>query len=138
MTQNLDAFSNTKQFEIVTIDDEFDEHNGTVTVTVLEGTNYNPALTANENSVSINIQDNDLPEISISPVDNLRINEGDEAQFLISSSASQLEDLTVQYRIDDSGRNIVGGAINSVEIESGLDEVLLSLPITDNDTYLML
>ena len=83
--ENMQAFTDSTSFVIATIDDSVDEHDGSISITVLDGNGYNPSQVATENTISVNIQDNDLPEVFLTS-DQSRITEGGTVQFLIHSA----------------------------------------------------
>ena len=130
----MQAFTDSTSFVIATIDDTVDEHDAFISISVLDGNGYNPSQVATENTISVNIQDNDLPEVFLTS-DQSRITEGGTVQFLIHSAATVLESLAINYRIDNTGDFSIGGVIETVEIASEEDFVVVSLSIPDNDVF---
>ena len=101
----LDALSLTTNFEINTLDDDFFEFDGQVTVTLQSGIGY--TLSSNlPNSASVDLLDNDgLPTLAISSYEDTEF-EGDEALFIITpshrSSADIRINVTTQSDFQDS------------------------------------
>ena len=135
IVENINAFTDSTSFVIATLDDEVDEYDGSISISVLDRPSYNPSYLAAENMITVEIQDNDLPEISIMANDNLPITEGETAQFLINSSVVMLETLTIQYQVDGTGNFFPSGTIGSADIEDGSDSVALEFSIPDNDDF---
>ena len=84
-------------------DDEVDEMNGVVTVTLQDDSNnpvqYRPSSTGGQ--ASVNVNDNDQPEISIFAGNS--ISEGDDAIFTLSANFAPASELTIKILLADEG-----------------------------------
>ena len=101
----IDALSPATNFEVNTLDDDFFEFDGQVTVTLLSGIGY--TLSTNlPNSASVDLLDNDgLPTLAISSYEDTAF-EGDETLFIITPSHRSSSDIrinvTTQSEFQDS------------------------------------
>ena len=119
--------------EIPTIDDEFDEEDGSVEIVLNDGDSYTVAPT--HARAIVTIEDNDMgPDIAI-VADSSLVSEGDSAFFTITTSHSALTDiaLTLQLRDPQGFANRSSNAL-SATIPAGELTTVLELPIPDNQT----
>ena len=97
---------NSTVFDIYTVNDSLDEANGSVSVTIQSGTGYEVSTT--QSSASINILDNEVPPvISIRGGDN--IEEGNDAEFIITASHLADNAREVLVTLSETGNFITGG-----------------------------
>ena len=97
----IQAGENETNFEIATEDDAQTESNGTITVTVQDGSEYN--VNSNNSSASVAILDNDgttmLPKISIVADSIESITEGAMANFTIRSDSTITATAGLEVRV---------------------------------------
>ena len=112
--------------------------NGSVVATIQSGSGYTISQTG-QNSATINIQDNDIPVISIA--DATAVVEGidDNAEFTISSSLLPKEPLVVNFVISGdvgflpTGETLTTAQLSFVENSTtGNYTATLNIPIQDN------
>ena len=135
----------TASFTVPTTDDEMEEPNGTITVTVNTGMGYSPHNT--DGSAAVTVNDNDgadgdsgatstpvvPPTVSISG-ERAVINEGDDAVFTLTASPAPREDLPVTVQVMGSGDFASGGAgLRMVSIPPS-GTASFTVPTTDDHT----
>ena len=99
----MDAGSKTQNFEIVTLNDQGDEDNGSATITITTGIGYSVASAPN-NSVQVTITDNDpLPSISISSSKPTYFEHEDQI-VIFTSSRPVAQNLRVNFVLHDITR----------------------------------
>ena len=119
----INAYSTTERFRILSIDDDVEEENGTVTVTLLAGENY--VIDEAHKSASINVNDNDenqpsdeaLPELYISsymPTMGI-IEEGRAMYYSIYNRGAEITSpINVNVQLIQYGGNFVDGSLSRV------------------------
>ena len=133
----LAAGQRTKTFDIGTSDDQVDEANGRVTVTLLSATNlanyYLLTNVLNDRTASVQVQDNDnQPGFSIAAV-NASITEPNNAQFRLTSSAALSNDVLIRLQISQTGSFLQGAAGIVFESFPKLNtEKLITIPVEDD------
>ena len=105
---------------VPTTSDTIDEASGSVTMTIVSGAGYS---VGSSNSVSVTVNDDDPPAISISGGD--AVTEGTAAEFTVTASTAPTSNLTVNLTVAD--------ATNSDFIASG-DEGSKTVSINANST----
>ena len=118
--------------------DETDESDGSIRVTLQANSSY--TLMQNYSSAMVTIDDNDVgspmhPEITISPLFEGPIIEGEKAQFLISASQRPTSDLTVSVFLSyNYGDTLLGGPTSAV-IKAETSSVIFEIDTrTDDET----
>ena len=136
MTQTIDANNTTANATITSLDDEVDEPDGAITVSVLPDQSYNPSRIETEQTITIQVLDNDLPKISIQQTYNQRVDEGGEAEFLIHSSTPVKENLNLYILVDKMGNhNGANVKLMSIIMEKNSDSVEFSVPVDDDKIF---
>ena len=122
-----------------TDNDEMVESDGSITITLQANSGYTPMQ--NYSSAMVTIADNDvansnLPVITISPLFEGPIVEGEKAQFLISASQRPTSDLTVSVSYTNNLRDFLGFEPRSAVIKAETSSVIFEIDtITDDETY---
>ncbi len=91
--------SGTAKLTVVTTGDSIDEINGSATVTLVDGANYDLDSTAS--AATVNISDDDVPEVSITAGND--ITEGSNASFTLTADPSPHTSITVNVALTASG-----------------------------------
>ena len=123
---------------IPTVDDQVFEGGSQITVEVVDTDDYELASELGARSASISIADN-TPVISIAAVSTSPIEEGDTAEFTISSSREISNPLEISIEVTESSdTDLVGDFIDenavqtTITIPETASEVTLSLPTMDD------
>ena len=124
----MEAGEFTKRFTIDTIDDDLDEENGIATATLVPGEGYS---VGDPSSASVIVADNDeTPTLSIAAV-STSINEGETAQFRISTN--QLKSagpLTINLYVEPGASSqdfLVGNRTRTITLPAASTEVELNV-----------
>ena len=95
----------TTTYTITTSDDEVDEADGSVTATVKSGSGYTVGSAA---SASVNVADDDVPEITISGTLTVSIADPEESagrgeflEFTVSANETAEQEVTISYTLSD-------------------------------------
>ncbi len=91
--------SGTYTLTVATGDDSTDEPDGTVTATINTGAGY--TVSSTQNTATVAVADNDVPEISITA--SADVTEGDDATFTITADPAPSAALDVTVKITQSG-----------------------------------
>ncbi len=91
--------SGTATLTIATTGDTTDEANGTVTVTLNTGNGY--TLDSSASAATVNISDDDVPEVSITAGSN--ITEGANASFTLTADPTPHSSITVNVTVSATG-----------------------------------
>ena len=133
-TATILAGESTKDLSFVTDDDNFDELDGSITITLAASSNYTHGSTP---SITINVVDNDdLPVISIA--DATAVVEGTDtnAVFTLTASHPSSEIQTINVSVTGVTRFIPTNQIpTTVTFERDSIRTVLSIPIEDDDIY---
>ena len=132
----LDKNTNIKNLKIPTLDDQVDEANGKITVTVSNGTGYDIAGSP-ENSGFVNIIDNDDQSIEIA-VAHVRpeVTEGSPARFVITSETlAPKSNLTIKINESRTGDFFNTSKATTVTLESGDTYKRISITTVDDTGY---
>ena len=115
---NLLQGETLKTFDVGTMDDEIDEPNGSISVTVGSGNGYS---LGNETTATTSILDNDLPRVSISASPSAGVIEGNTITFTVSADNAVNEDVTVNLTNMPDGNFFRAGTLppTSVTIDDG-------------------
>ena len=101
----MNSGSNTQVFELITINDQGDEVDGSATITLATGIGYSIA-TAPNNSFSVSITDNDpLPSISVSTAKSVLL-EDESLTVTFKASRPVTQNLRVYYAFTEKMTNI--------------------------------
>ena len=134
-TAMLNLGTTEVEVSIPTLDDEVNEHDGLLTVTLLEGHGYliDPDFIAN---TSISIVDNDEnPEVSIF-ADLESVEEGAEGLFTITADRVSMFDNEINFEITGASIDFVTGEIpTSLTIDAFARSASLNIPTFDDDIY---
>ncbi len=110
--------NNRGTISITTRDDSNDEADGSITVELLDGNDYD--LDSSNDSASVTVRDNDLPIPSISiSAKRSSITEGTDAEFTVTASRTLDADLTVRVRVTQEGTYTDDTGTRSVTIDDG-------------------
>ena len=116
---------------VFTEDDNLDEENGEIAVTILPGRGYNVA-TAPADSASVTILDNDEhPVISIQPLALGAIIEGSDAQFLLVADKPVTTNISINLEISDNDGNFLttnSPIVMEIAMETGLSRAEVTIP----------
>ena len=111
---------------VYTEDDNIDEDDGQIEVTILPNPSYRVASSPVDSAI-VTISDNDeLPEISIEPLFSEAIVEGQDAQYLIVADKQASTDIDDSIcNVSDDNTRFLAPTVNTnseVTIESGRSE----------------
>ncbi len=132
----LNKNTNIRNLEIPTLDDQVDEANGKITVTISSGTGYNIARSP-ENSGFVNIIDNDDQSIEIA-VAHVRseVTEGSPARFVITSETlAPKSNLIIKINERRSGDFFNTSTATAVTLEAGDTYKRISITTVDDSGY---
>ena len=109
-------------------DDELDEPDGVVTVTIGESSDYDVTTS----SASLTVHDNDLPTLSIAAGETAT--EGGTATFTITAEQALSADLAVPVAVTEEG-SPVGGLrrASTVRLARGALQATLTVPLPDDE-----
>ena len=129
----LPSGSFQKVMNLATIDDEFDEGDGSVTVKILTGDGYFHHASEEQSVATVTVRDNDTtPVISIS-VDEESVNEGDTVQFTVTSSGYSNHDLDVALNFEVPAGIIEGNNPSSVIVPVGSVTKRFDIQTSENE-----
>ena len=94
------SVSTTATITLDVVDNAWDEVDGTISVSLRDGTGYIKHTDADENTASVTVTDNDTPVISIENSDTAHT-EGDTITFSVVSDIERKRDLTIKYSVSD-------------------------------------
>ena len=124
----IEANKSSATIELPTVDDAVDELNGTVKVTIQSGANYQ---VGSSNSASVEVEDNDVPAITIS-ANRASAVEGAALVFTLTASPVPAVALSVNIEADGGGSFRSVSAPPPVNLAAGASTATLSLPTTDD------
>ena len=101
--------SGTATFSVTTNNDSTDEPNGSISAAIRSGTGYTVHSQSGSYSVTVNDDDEPLPQISISR-DAASVGEGQPASFTLSANPTPTADLVVHLDISQRGDFAADGA----------------------------
>ncbi len=115
-TISISATNTTASLPIETVDDEIDEANGSIIVTIIQGKqtppnkNYQISDTEAKLIQTITVNDNDTPVVSISQTGTTSIIEGSVASisYTLAAAPRPFQDLMVNVTISQTG-NVISG-----------------------------
>ncbi len=106
--QTVPLSGGTATITVPTVGDSTDEANGSVTVTLNDGTGY---TLGGAKTATVNVNDDDVPELTIT--DGSAVTEGTDASFTVSASPSASGSITVNYTVTQSGAFVASGELSS-------------------------
>ena len=124
---------NSANLKFETQDDQFDEQDGNVTISLVEGDGY---TIGTNGSVTFNVLDNDkdssLPVFSIAPIVSTVV-ESDPAQFVLTSPRVSSSPISLRIKVSQTG-NVLGSASGerSITIDAGIQKKIIEL-VTEDD-----
>ena len=126
-TINIPAHTSSVMFVISTVDDNVDESNGSVTVTLNIGDGYSVSNTVSEQSATRTVNDNDATA-SISA--GSAVTEGTDASFTLTFNESRSVATTVNYTVTQSGSFVASADLGAktVSVSSGTTSVTVTVP----------
>ena len=108
--------SNTITLGFGTIDDDVDESDGFVTVTLQAGSGYQITSDTSSNSATVIVQDNDpLPEFGIAGATAATL-EPDSARFRLWTTTASASPVTVRINVSQTGNVLSGSAGDTTTI----------------------
>ena len=129
----FDAGMSAATLAINTSDDTDDETNGTITVTIANGSEY---LFDNNNAdATVDVTDDDLPLITMLPADPALVQEGGDAVFMLTRSEGEELSLTLTVDIlvtDESGSFATGDLPSFVVFDAGMSATMFSISTFDD------
>ena len=107
-----------KSYEVKTEDDDTDEEDGAVEVTIQTGTGYDVPQGA-QSTATVVVQDNDesVPVISIEAGSS--ITEGEDAEFTVTADPAPTADLVVNLSIEQQGDFVAPTAVGDKTVTIG-------------------
>ena len=114
---------------VATTDDSSDEVDGSVTVTLSDGTGY--TVSSSSGVATVAVSDDDVPEISIASEGD--ITEGSDATFTITASPTPHTALSVSVNLSQSGDYGVTTGAQTVTIPTG-GSYTLTVATTDDSS----
>ncbi len=127
-TVTIDANKTTVTLTVNTVNDQRNESNSVVTATLESGTGYTVGASS---SVSVTVNDNDIPEVTIS-AGTTPVTEGTSATFMITASPAPATALTVNVDVSETANVISGTPSSTMTIDA--DETTATLTVnTVND-----
>ena len=107
-TTSVSFTGGTGTITVATVGDSADEANGSVTVTLNDGTGY---TLGGAKTATVNVNDDDVPELTITA--GSTVTEGTDASFTVSASPSAASAITVKYTVTQSGAFVASGDLSS-------------------------
>ena len=118
---------------IQTEDDNLDEENGRIKVTLENGANYViPSATAIGYSASMKVLDNENSELTLS-ADNSAVVEGEVVTFTISTSPAPAIAIKVLFSVDEDNYDFIQGTTVPVELTIAAGVGSISRPVRTHD-----
>ncbi len=126
--------SGTATFSVTTANDSTDEPNGSITAAVRSGTGYTVHSQSGSYSVTVNDDDEPLPQISISR-DAASVGEGQAASFTLSANPTPSADIVVHLNISQSGDFAADGTTGAktVTIRANTSTASYTVATVDDD-----
>ncbi len=106
--------SGTAPYTVATVDDEVNESDGTVRITVETGSGYDPA-DAPDDVGSVVVQDNDVLVVSVTG--GIAVTEGGHATFTVKVAPAPATSLTVSLNVAQDGDFVGIGELGSKTVE---------------------
>ena len=125
-TVTVNAGATTATITLATTGDSADEVNGSITVTLVTGTDYTLGAA---DSATVTVNDDDPPEVSVAAVSS-PITEGHAAQFRITLSSDPPGDTSVNFSITAQGN--FGVATGDTSISVSGNTAIVSRSTTDD------
>ncbi|MGI9250310.1 MAG: Calx-beta domain-containing protein, partial [Pseudohongiellaceae bacterium] len=133
VSATITAGQSSATLSIAIDDDDLDEPSGSITATLGASVGYRVAAEPN-NSATVQVRDNDLPQVSIAPL-NTPVDEGEFAAFVVSTPALQDSWLTVNISVSETGDVIRTSALPTLAvINPGASTATFNVATNDDDT----
>ena len=125
---------------LATDDDETDEPNATLTLTLTDGSGYNLSSVSSQNSASVTVEDNDarphadavVPKVTVAAVDDT-VTEGRDAVFRLTRTGDSTLALPVTFSVSDPGSALSASAPTSAAIPANATTALVALATADDN-----
>ena len=119
--------------EVATNDDDVDEDDGAVTVTIGASDAYD--IDAANASAAVTVRDNDEATMVSITADETSVEEGEDADFTVTRTGSTTAVLTVLVSVSDGDGDFLDGTPDSqVTIPAGATSAKLAVATDDDDT----
>ena len=129
-TITFEVGDEANRIEIDLVDDEILEVNGQLTAQITSGDDY--VIAASPNNVAIiELRDNDTPILSISGT--TPIEEGETAEFVITSTEVAQQPIQIQVSAVIDGIQVGNSPPNQVEIGVGQNSTTIAIPTINDD-----
>ena len=125
---------------LATDDDETDEPNATLTLTLTDGSGYDLSSVSSQNSASVTVEDNDarphadavVPKVTVAAVDDT-VTEGNDAVFRLTRTGDSTLALPVTFSVSDPGSALSASAPTSATIPANATTALVALATADDN-----
>ncbi len=122
----------TVSLSVATENDDLDEPDGVVTVTVQSGDDYAAGAVS---SATVTVLDDDLPRVSVS-ADQGVVREGGNVAFTLARMGVTSETLTVQVSVSDGAGDVIRGTTpTAVTFAAGSGTTRLAVVTDDDDVW---
>ena len=129
-TITFEVGDEANRIEIDLVDDEILEVNGQLTAQITSGDDY--VIAASPNNVAIiELRDNDTPILSITGT--TPIEEGETAEFVITSTEVAQQPIQIQVSAAIDGIQVSNSPPNQVEIGVGQNSTTIAIPTINDD-----
>ena len=128
-TTSVSFSGGTGTITIATVGDSTDEANGSVTVTLNDGTGY---TLGGGKTATVNVNDDDVPELTITA--GSTVTEGTDASFTVSASPSAASAITVKYTVTQSGAFVASGDLSAQTVSLSGGTQTITVPTVSDST----
>ena len=128
-TTSVSFGGGTGTITIATVSDSTDEANGSVTVTLNDGTGY---TLGGAKTATVNVNDDDVPELTITA--GSTVTEGTDASFTVSASPSASSQITVNYTVTQSGAFVASGELSAQTVSLSGGTQTITVPTVSDST----
>ncbi len=130
--QSVTVTSATTTVSIPTLGDDVDEADGSVSITLASGQGYRLDPTDYHATTTVEDDDATLPEMRIVRAQG-SIDEGDSAKFHIFAEPPPVGELTVKYRVSQSGSFVADDDRGDKTLTLNGPHAAISIPTVDDD-----
>ncbi len=128
-TTSVSFGGGTGTITVATVGDSTDEANGSVTVTLNDGTGY---TLGGAKTASVTVNDDDVPELTITG--GSTVTEGTAASFTVSASPSASSQITVNYTVTQSGAFVASSNLNAKTVSLSGGTQTITVPTVGDST----
>ena len=128
-TTSVSFSGGTGTITVATVGDSTDEANGSVTVTLNDGTGY---TLGGAKTASVTVNDDDVPELTITG--GSTVTEGTAASFTVSASPSASSQITVNYTVTQSGAFVASSNLNAKTVSLSGGTQTITVPTVGDST----